>query len=109
MNPITFSQFKKLQWLKTNSNTMRIFILPSRTELQNCIRPHNPNVDDMTKLELFNFIKDNLQDYYITLRYDGLDVIDMTLETNTDYLLDFFVYLYNSTDNTIILTSSLLQ
>lgn len=108
MNPITFSQFKKLQWLKTDSNTMRIFILPSRTELQSCIRPHNPNVDDMTKLELFNFIKDNLQDYYITLRYDGLDVIDMTLETNTD-LLNFFVYLYNSTDNTIILTSSLLQ
>jgi len=111
MATITYKEFNRLSWLNYGKYSMKIYVLPTERQLKDLIRHYNPNLENASRNELLDYIKNNLNDKLSIVRYDGMELIDFTLAVtiNNLDLLDYFVYAYYAEDNVIILTMMLLE
>ena len=104
LNATIYKEFRKLSWLRIDRDCMRVLYLPSI----NYLREQLIGTDfetDQTSLLMTN-IKDYRRGDWAFVKYDGLELLDLSLE-NVSELLDLYVYQYDPIDNTIILVRDL--
>lgn len=105
---ITYNNFKKLPWLHFDRSGLRILLHTSNSKLISYIDSRNMKytLNDLYELsrdELFSIIQNEMQDAFIITTFDGMTLIDITLDLNDQDYNDYLVLGYYATENTLIL------